>query len=228
MGRNPSVPLSGRGRGGRQLPPECSGSLFTSLDRFQAAIVRRKRRSTPPQLHERFTGAPGRTRLSSPNGEQPESAAHRTTSRCENGGSGAASAYPGGGSISTQPSAEKAGGLLPVRREREARGRRHREPETETGRSGNVRRSPRGRCLARRDSGESPERARGRGNGRTWSTAWSRDTPPRRTGGGRPASPPSAAAWLNRIWDCVLSPTSTTISIGRGRPDAGEKLVVKP
>jgi hypothetical protein len=70
--------------------PECSGSLFTSLDRFQAAIVRSKRRSTPPQLHERFAGAPGCTRRSHLNGEHPESAAHRTTSRCENGGSGGA------------------------------------------------------------------------------------------------------------------------------------------
>jgi len=82
------------------VPPELSPWPSTSLDRFEAAIVRSKRRSTPPQLHELFAGALGSTRRSHPNGEQPESAAQRTqntTSRCDTGGSGNASAYPGGG-----------------------------------------------------------------------------------------------------------------------------------
>lgn len=36
--------------------PEYCGSLFTSLNRFQSTIVRRKIKSTPPQLHEWFVG----------------------------------------------------------------------------------------------------------------------------------------------------------------------------
>ena len=81
------------------MPPELSPWPSTSLDRFEATIVGSKR-STPPQLHELFAGALGSTRRSHPNGEQPESAAQRTqntTSRSDTGGSGNASAYPGGG-----------------------------------------------------------------------------------------------------------------------------------